>query len=264
MSLPDATRSDRVYPLLQNLDLENLAFATVQGVGNTLNIEEMNEDELRRLVLVNLARLTVSGEWNGLLTASSGGTYNVDLVKGISTSYLRYTLSNLPPWGSNNNANNQVDSINTPEFYPFISPETGDVTEVGVYVNSTAVNTMRVGIYNNDSDDGVPTTLIGYADFDTSSPTALYQTSLSATISLTRGSQYWIGWVRTDSSTSPGVRGASNSAGYFLGPSANAANAPNQQTTLVLSSSDNALPSTVTATNLSPTYGVKLRATLKF
>ena len=74
MSLPDATRSDRVYPLLQNIDLENLAFATIQGVGETLNIEEMNEDELRRLVLVNLARLTVAGEWDGLLTAGAGAT----------------------------------------------------------------------------------------------------------------------------------------------------------------------------------------------
>ena len=67
MSLPDATRSKRVYPLLQNLDLENLAFATLQGTGEPLNIEEMNEDELRRLVLVNLARLTVKKEWDGLL-----------------------------------------------------------------------------------------------------------------------------------------------------------------------------------------------------
>ena len=263
MPLPDAKPDRRIYELLKTTDLENLTFAQFQGVAKTVYAEQGAEDTLRRIVLLNLARLAVAGQWTGL-TDTGGGTYNVDLVKGISTSYLRYTLSNLPPWGSNNNANNQVDSINTPEYYPFISPVTGDVSEVGVYVNSTAINTMRVGIYNNDSDDGVPTTLIGYADFDTSSPTALYQTSLSATISLTRGSQYWIGWVRTDSSTSPGVRGASNSASYFLGPSANAANAPNQQSTLVLSSSDNALPSTVTATNLSPTYGVKLRATLKF
>ena len=35
---------------------------------NSISIEEMNEDELRRLILVNLARLTVKGEWNGLLT----------------------------------------------------------------------------------------------------------------------------------------------------------------------------------------------------
>jgi len=264
MSLPDAKRSDRIYPLLQNLDLENLAFATLQGTGETLNIEEMNEDELRRLVLINLARLSVKGEWDGLLSAGGGGEFNVELIKDISGSYLRHTISNYPPWGSNTNANNQIDSINTPEFYPFISPASGDLTEMGIYVNSAASNTLRVGIYNTDDDDGTPTTLIGYADFDTSGGTATYQTSLSATITLTRGTQYWCGWVRTDSSTSPGVRGASNSASYFLGPSANASNAPNQQSTLVLSGSNNALPATVTATNLTPTYGIKLRLTLKF
>jgi len=66
--LPDAEKkSPRVYTLLQNVDLENVTFAQVQGVGNTISIEEMSEDELRRLVLVNLARLCVKGEWDGLL-----------------------------------------------------------------------------------------------------------------------------------------------------------------------------------------------------
>jgi len=66
--LPDAEKkSPRVYTLLQNTDLENVTFAQVQGVGNTISIEEMSEDELRRLVLVNLARLCVKGEWDGLL-----------------------------------------------------------------------------------------------------------------------------------------------------------------------------------------------------
>jgi len=66
--LPDAEKkSPRVYTLLQNVDLQNVTFAQIQGVGNTISIEEMSEDELRRLVLVNLARLCVKGEWDGLL-----------------------------------------------------------------------------------------------------------------------------------------------------------------------------------------------------
>ncbi|HIA01171.1 MAG TPA: hypothetical protein EYN66_04575, partial [Myxococcales bacterium] len=74
MPLPDAQkRSDRVYTLLQNTDLENLAFATIQATGQPIAIEEMSEDELRRLVLVNLARLAVKGEWDGLLSAGSAG-----------------------------------------------------------------------------------------------------------------------------------------------------------------------------------------------
>jgi len=68
MPLPDAEKkSKRVYTLLQNIDLENVTFANIQGVGNTISIEEMSEDELRRLVLINLARLCVKGEWDGLL-----------------------------------------------------------------------------------------------------------------------------------------------------------------------------------------------------
>ena len=70
MPLPDApAQSPRVYKLLKNLDLETLAADDdeMSGVGNPITIEMLNEDELRRLVLVQLARLSVKGEWNGLL-----------------------------------------------------------------------------------------------------------------------------------------------------------------------------------------------------
>jgi len=70
MPLPDAPMiSPRVYKLLKNLDLETLAADDdeMSGVGNPISIEMLNEDELRRLVLVQLARLSVKSEWNGLL-----------------------------------------------------------------------------------------------------------------------------------------------------------------------------------------------------
>ena len=70
MPLPDApTISPRVYKLLKNIDLETLAADDdeMSGVGNPISIEMLNEDELRRLVLVQLARLSVKSEWNGLL-----------------------------------------------------------------------------------------------------------------------------------------------------------------------------------------------------
>ena len=69
MPLPDAEpKSKRVYQLLQTKDLENLSFDQFDEVGKPITIEQMNEDELRRLILVNLARLTVKGEWDGLLS----------------------------------------------------------------------------------------------------------------------------------------------------------------------------------------------------
>ena len=68
MPLPNATKkSPRVYTLLQNLTLKDVTYDTMKDVGNTINIEMLNEDELRRLILINLARLTVKQEWDGLL-----------------------------------------------------------------------------------------------------------------------------------------------------------------------------------------------------
>jgi len=68
MPLPDASaKSPRIYTLLQNQTLEGLTFDNLKSVGQPIAIEMMNEDELRRLILINLARLTVKSEWNGLL-----------------------------------------------------------------------------------------------------------------------------------------------------------------------------------------------------
>ena len=70
MPLPDApVESPRVYKLLKNTTLEALAADDDDMIltGNPISIEMLNEDELRRLVLVQLARLCVKGEWDGLL-----------------------------------------------------------------------------------------------------------------------------------------------------------------------------------------------------
>jgi len=61
-----------VYKLLKNKTLSaeapnSLSQTDIASVGNPISIESLNEDELRRLVLVNLARLTVKQEWDGLI-----------------------------------------------------------------------------------------------------------------------------------------------------------------------------------------------------
>ena len=70
MPLPDApTTSPRVYKLLKNLTLENLAGDDdeIKLTGNPIAIELLTEDEMRRVILVQLARLRLKSEWNGLL-----------------------------------------------------------------------------------------------------------------------------------------------------------------------------------------------------
>ena len=68
MPLPDAPgESPRVYKLFKNTTLANVTNDNITNVGDPISIEMLNEDELRRLILVQLARLSVKQEWNGLL-----------------------------------------------------------------------------------------------------------------------------------------------------------------------------------------------------
>jgi len=59
--------SPRVYKLLKTTDLENVTNAQVTSVGDPITIEELNREECVRLIIVNLARLSVKSEWEGLL-----------------------------------------------------------------------------------------------------------------------------------------------------------------------------------------------------
>jgi hypothetical protein len=73
MPLPDAPDySQRIYELLKETDLENLSYAQFQAVAEKIFIEPENEDEMRRLVLVQLARMAVRGDWDGFLSGSTG------------------------------------------------------------------------------------------------------------------------------------------------------------------------------------------------
>ena len=68
MPLPGAPgESPRVYKLLKNTTLANVTNDNITNVGDPISIEMLNEDELRRLILVQLARLSVKQEWDGLL-----------------------------------------------------------------------------------------------------------------------------------------------------------------------------------------------------
>ena len=74
MPLPDAPDySQRIYELLKETDLENLSYAQFQATAEKIFIEPENEDEMRRLVLVQLARMAVRGDWDGFLTGGGGG-----------------------------------------------------------------------------------------------------------------------------------------------------------------------------------------------
>jgi len=201
MPLPDASKkSPRVYTLLQNTDLDSVTFANVQAVGNPIAIEEANEDEMRRLVLVNLCRLVTSGEWTGLLDAGGGG--GEEMLGGSpngdwQSSFAKYQCITVSHARSATATSTLSLSGGRQFFWPFTSAMTGDLTTIGLNIKiAVASENVRVGIYNA-ADDGNPSDLIGYADFDASSTGEQFSTSLSDTIALERGTLYWYAVVQT-------------------------------------------------------------------
>ena len=192
MRAEDRTPSKRVFPLLQNLDLDNVTFAQLQSTGNSISIEDMNEQELQDLVLVNLARLAVSGEWTGLLEAGGGGGGFAQMLPlAASSGADQYDITNTPPWNGAVNTNTSVSPFQKPHAFPFIAPNTGTVSAIGISIaTAEAGDSLYVGIYSQD-DNFLPETLLGYATIALDSTGIVYQTSISATVELTAGTQYW-------------------------------------------------------------------------
>jgi len=206
MPLPDANkRSPRVYTNLQNLDLDTVTFSNIQDTGNPIAVEELNEDELRRLVLVNLARLVVAGEWTGLLEAGGGGGFSEILPLTGTTDADQYDVASPPPWNGKATTTQSVSGFKKPISFPFIAPETGDLSAIGVQVlGAETGDSLYVAIYSQDS-NFLPSTLLGYATISLESTGEIYQTSLSATVSLEAGSQYWYS-ISTNTSSSATIR----------------------------------------------------------
>ena len=190
MRAEDRKPSRRVFPLLQNLNLDSVTFDQVQGVGEPITIEDMNEQEMIDLIIVNLARLCVAGEWSGLLEAGGGGTFNAVLPTSVGTS-TRYQLAMATPFGNTGQTSNQgFTDFDQPRAYPFVAAESGDVSEIGIKVASLTTSAdALVGIYSTSS--GQPDALLGYADIELGATGEIFQTSLSATITLVAGTNYF-------------------------------------------------------------------------
>ena len=95
MPLPDANNySMRIYELLKETDLENLSYAQFQGVAEKLFIEPENEDEMRRLVLVQLARMAVRGDWDGFINGGSSVPANADYLLAFDQGTVPSELTN--------------------------------------------------------------------------------------------------------------------------------------------------------------------------
>lgn len=207
MPLPDASKkSPRVYKNLKTTDLEDVTFSNMESTGDPISIEMLNEDEMRRLVLVQLARLSVKSEWNGLLTSSSGGGSNGGTVVPnydlMQTSGTRVRPGELGAIGRSFQTLNTW-STSQPLGFPFIAPHTGEINEVFVRVQAAAASqALLVGIYDTDADEK-PTELLGQGEIDVTSTGERATASFSA--SVTKGSVYYIFFVLKAGGNNPSM-----------------------------------------------------------
>jgi hypothetical protein len=251
MRSEDRKPSRRVFPLLQNLDLDSVTFAQLQSTGDPITIEDMNEQEMVDLIIVNLARLVVAGEWTGLLEAGGGGsnafvTGAADMKGAID----KYNFAMTAPWADQGNVTTYTDSdAGDPIFFPFIAGNTGSIADLAVVVTSAAAaTTYEFGIYSADTDNGFPDSLLGSASFDVSSTGGVTVTGLS--IDITRGEPYWYAIVRDSGSNTAQFTAANVTAAPSLGN----CNVEGGQTGTALKDyeHDDSLPATSATTDFKP------------
>jgi hypothetical protein len=167
----------------------------------------MNEDELRRLVLVNLARLTVAGEWNGLLTSAGSTQYALEPIDASQlTTYDRFV-----PWGRDRTFSDTVASTTMEDkaiFMRFVAPKSGAMGDwtIRTAATNTSKDDCKAAIYSTTN--GLPGTLIGLISIDVNGGGALYtSSSWTTTPTLTAGDTYWIAFA-PEGVNKPAIAGA--------------------------------------------------------
>jgi len=212
MPLPDADPDKRMYKLLKNIDLENLSFADFQTTAQTVFAEPEAEDTLRRIVLINLARMSVAGDWNGLTT--SGGATHQLMPGGVSTApsvgaatdaVVQYPM--FYPQSKAETSGNGVVRFNQTfmNLLPFWVSKDGTIDTLTIRLASTNDDDLMVAIYETGT-NGVPSTRIGTAvewDMGTSGVVTLDLSGVGDW-AVTAEGNYWLGlMLKTETTNRP-------------------------------------------------------------
>jgi hypothetical protein len=210
--------------------------------------------------------LTSGGSGAAITWGNAGNEFNLELPGTDTNSGNNdlYLVSRMPGWGSNYSGSGTLNSDENPYFWPWISPVTGSIT-CCIDVTFDGSGTLAIAIYTDEN--GVPKTKIGgdASYVFGSTGTGFKELSFSSAVSVTRGTQYWIGVV--ESSTGNGaIRAENDSNSYSASPRFNSPSDLSSVTStgVSLSNSDNTLPSSITASDLEsnsrgqPRWGVRV------
>jgi len=193
--------------MLQNLDLDTVTFAQIASTGDPITIQDMNEQEMIDLIIVNLARLCVAGEWDGLLSAGGGG--GVTLIGGEidnPDTYKYWAITAQPPYGIIRvNASSKQQDKGT--FFPWVASQSGVLTGMQMYIATAhSGGSFYAAVYSSNADTALPETLAGYCTFSTTSTGNIEITSFSSTITTVKGTMYWLYTNVGDADTATNLR----------------------------------------------------------
>ncbi|MCP4705934.1 MAG: hypothetical protein GY865_15145 [candidate division Zixibacteria bacterium] len=265
MPLPNADKDKRLYELLKTQDLENLSYADFQGAAEKIFVEGINEDDLRRVVLIQLARMAVAGEWNGF-TSSGGGGGTGDFGFGavFNASNDTYVPGDAAPYGGTAQTASTVGT-NAIMCYPWVAPTSGNISNFEVRVNSTSggTNILQVAVFS-DSGSGYPDSIIGAkADINCNSA-AVLSASPGATVSVVKGTKYWMVYVWTSNyaaGNSPTMWIHTDGTGTGFNSSITQGAKLNMQTNSI---TQNVMPSTMPTSDYSVNFNKKIRFGINF
>ena len=277
----DAVGGERTYARITGV-IENkgagspdgrIVFETIEGGTQT---EQMRIDSGGIKFNEAYTFPTADGNANQVLTTdgagavtfedAGGGAFNLELLPpDFDGSTEEYQIASATPPGTND-VQGQYQTQSGWLLYPFVAAKSGSLASMAVYVaatGGTTTGTIDVGIYTDS--DGVPNSLLGYAQFDPTTTGTKTDTSLSATISLTRGSQYWISWFKNGTNNNPSLYAAEYDNGGGTGISANVFSQGSPTIKDESTISPTSFPSSVTASNLNSAGGFpKLMVGLKW
>jgi len=216
MRSEDRKPSKRVFPLLQNLDLDSVTFDQIQSTGNPISIEDMNEQEMVDLIIVNLARLTCVSEWDGLLDAGGGTQYALEPMDASQLTTYNY----FQPWSRDRTLNDAASSTNMETkavFQRFVAPLTGTIGDITIRTSATNTGKDECKIAFYSTTNGLPGTRIGNISIDVNGGSGLHTSSSWTTAPpLTIGLTYWIAFV-PEAATVPAISTSSQSKFLELG-----------------------------------------------
>jgi hypothetical protein len=168
----------------------------------------------------------------------------------------RWVVTKMPPYSQQSSTIglSTSTSYDRPSFYTFIAPATGDIDELGIYIQGAAASSCNalLGVYTT-SNDGWPEKLMGYATYDVTTTGGKNNSSFTyangyTAISTNAGETYWLAFVRDTTTIAFNVSCVSTSSpqmSFVTGSSNPIFSSYGFQYT----SSNNALPSLPNQTN---------------